>query len=147
MNSEGLYFGDQFVVCPAQARRIHEHPIAFVSNLGRAANRGDLGFHLAHQQTVDDRGLVAEVESFGSTSDPAREKTLRRGTDPMIAQPVQCMVNLGDEIGRVDHVDARTIQFGAVDLERAVEIESDMPITANQRQRLSFEDTEISGVA
>ena len=144
---EGFGFGDQLVVRPARARRVHEHPVAVVGNLGGAADRGDLGIHLAHQQAVDEGGLVGEIEVLGARRDPARDQALRRRADPLIAQPVERAFDFGDEIGGMDHLDARTIQLRAVDLERAVEIERGVAIVAHQRQRLAFEDAEIGGVA
>ena len=139
-------FSDQFVVRPAGARSIHEDLVAFVGKLCRAADRGDLGLHLAHQQAINEGGLVADIERLGAGSDPAREKALRRGPDPIIAQPVQYGIDLGDEFGCVDHFGGGTIQFGTVNLERAVEVEGDMAVIANECQRLSFENTEVRGV-
>jgi hypothetical protein len=41
--------------------------------------------------------------------------------DPIIAQPVQCGIDLGDQIGCVDHFGGGVILFSTVNLERAVE--------------------------
>ena len=43
--------------------------------------------------------------------------------DPIIAQPVQCGIDLGDQIGCVDHFGGGVILFSTVNLERAVEVE------------------------
>ena len=139
--------GDQLVVRPARARRVHEHPVAFVGDFDGTADRGDFAVHLAHEQPVDEGGLVAEIERRGARRDPAWQQALRRGADALIAQPVQCAIHLSDEIARVDHLDAGTIQLRAVDLERTVEIERDVTVIAHERQRLAFEDAEVGGVA
>jgi len=52
---------------------------------------------------------------------------LRCGPDPIIAQPVQCGIDLGDQIGCVDHFGGGVIQFSTVNLERAVEVERIWP--------------------
>ena len=47
----------------------------------------------------------------------------------------------------MNDLDARAIDLGPLRLERAVEIKRDLPILAQERQRLSFKDAEIGGVA
>ena len=90
--------------------------------------------------------LVVDIERLAASSDPAGKKALWRGPDPMIAQPVQYGIDLRDQIGCVDHFGGGAIQFSTVNLERAVEVESDMAVVANERQRLSFDYTEVRGV-
>src|SRR5438477_11291712 len=45
------------------------------------------------------------------------------------------------------NVESRAIERGAVDLERAVEIERDMAVGAHQRQRLALKNAVVGGVA
>jgi hypothetical protein len=46
----------------------------------------------------------------------------------------------------MDHFGGGAIQLGTVNLERAVEVEGDVAVGANECQRLSFDDTEVRGV-
>ena len=61
---------------------------------------------------------------------PPKKFVCGAGPDPIIAQPVQCGIDLGDQISCVDHFGGGAIQFSTVNLERAVEVEGDMAVIA-----------------
>src|SRR5204862_7030319 len=117
----------------ADARGVTEYRIALVGELGGAARCGDFRVELVHEQAVEKRGLVAELEVGGARRDPTRQKPPRRGADALITKTVERAVDLAHEVRRIHDIERRTIERGAVDFERAVEIERDLAIGAHQR--------------
>ena len=143
---EGLRLRDQLVVGATRTRRVTEHRVAFVRDLAGAADGVDLGGELAHQQAVEERRAVAQVEVLGARRELARDQPCRRGADAAVAQPVERLVDFVQQIGGVHDLDAVAFQRGTVGLDGTVDIECDA-ILAHDRERLAFEDAEVGGVA
>src|SRR5262249_927800 len=79
--------------------------------------------------------------------EPARDQPPGRRADALIAEAIERTVDLGHQVGRMHDLDVRAVDLGAVDLQRAVEIERDMAVGANERERLAFERREIGRLA
>ncbi len=95
-----------------------------------------------HQQAVEERGLVGELQILGARREPARDQAAGRGADALVAEAVERVVDLGDQVRRMHDLDAGHSICGAVDFQRAVEIERDVPVAAHERERLPFQRCE-----
>ena len=49
--------------------------------------------HLAHEQPVEERGLVVELQVLGARGEPARQQAVRRGADALVAETVERLVD------------------------------------------------------
>ena len=143
---ERLGLGDQLVVGAARPRRVAEHRIALVGDLAGAADGVDLRWHLAHQQPVEKRRAVAEIEVLGAGRDLARDEPRRRSANAAVVEAVERLVDAVKQVGRMHDRDAVAFKLRAVGLERAVEVERDA-VLADDGDRLPFQDAEVGGVA
>src|SRR5204862_671426 len=139
-SKERFNLGDQLVVGAADARGLPEYLIALIGKLRGAPHRVKLAIELVHQQVIQERRLVLEVEVLGAGGKAPRNEPKRRGADALVTQPVQRSVDLAEKIAGVHDFDTWTFDLRTVEFERAVEIEHRLPVGAHQRQRLSFQD-------
>jgi hypothetical protein len=132
---------------PARPHRVQKRDIGFVGNLRRAAHRRDFARALVHQEPVDQRGRIVELEILRRIREPTRQETPRRGGNTRVGDTIEPRADDACNVGSEVHLRLRCFELGALGVGGAVEEQFDLAVGRYQRDTVTFENAEIGAVA